>query len=87
MEGFESYLQETVKDSANAEYCPSNLQHSLGVPSETMTALNEVISPKLIGPYSVDTVTQGFPGTVSSRAPRNVELLSASAPRDHSRPG
>ncbi|MFC7129136.1 ABC transporter substrate-binding protein [Haloferax chudinovii] len=66
MEEFGPYLQETAEDFANAEYRPPNLQHGLGVPSETMTALNEVISSEFTGPYNVDAATQGFLDAVSN---------------------
>jgi len=66
MEEFGPYLQETAEDFANAEYRPPNLQHGLGVPSETMTALNDVISSEFTGPYNVDAATQGFLNAVSN---------------------
>ena len=66
MDEFGPYLQETAEDFANAEYRPPNLQHGLGVPSETMTALNEVISSEFTGPYNVDAATQGFLDAVSN---------------------
>jgi len=66
MEEFGPYLQETAEDFANAEYRPPNLQHGLGVPSETMTQLNEVISSEFTGPYNVDAATQGFLDAVSN---------------------
>ncbi|WP_425490624.1 ABC transporter substrate-binding protein [Halorubrum ruber] len=66
MEEFGPYLQETAEDFANAEYRPPNLQHGLGVPSETMTALNEVISSEFTGPYNVDAATTGFLDAVSN---------------------
>ena len=65
MEEFGPYLQETAEDFANAEFRPPNLQHGLGVPSETMTALNDVISSEFTGPYNVDAATQGFIDAVS----------------------
>ncbi|WP_049911489.1 extracellular solute-binding protein [Halorubrum lipolyticum] len=66
MEEFGPYLQETADDFANAEYRPPNLQHGLGVPSETMTALNDVISSEFTGPYNVDAATEGFLDAVSN---------------------
>ncbi|WP_435096553.1 ABC transporter substrate-binding protein [Halorubrum sp. N11] len=66
MDEFGPYLQETAEDFANAEYRPPNLQHGLGVPSETMTALNDVISSDFTGPYDVDAATQGFLDAVSN---------------------
>ncbi|WP_082222505.1 ABC transporter substrate-binding protein [Halorubrum halophilum] len=66
MDEFGPYLQETAEDFANAEYRPPNLQHGLGVTSQTMTALNEVISSNFTGPYNVDDATQGFLDAVSN---------------------
>ncbi|TKX70144.1 carbohydrate ABC transporter substrate-binding protein [Halorubrum sp. GN11GM_10-3_MGM] len=66
MDEFGPYLQETAEDFANAEYRPPNLQHGLGVASETMTALNEVISSEFTGPYNVDAATTGFLDAVSN---------------------
>jgi glucose/mannose transport system substrate-binding protein len=66
MEEFGPYLQETAEDFANADQRPPNLQHGLGVPSETMTALNGVISSEFTGPYNVDAATQGFLDAVSN---------------------
>ena len=66
MDEFGPYLQETAEDFANAEFRPPNLQHGLGVPSETMTALNEVISSEFTGPYNVDAATTGFLDAVSN---------------------
>ncbi|GAA0725782.1 glucose/mannose transport system substrate-binding protein [Halorubrum trapanicum] len=66
MDEFGPYLQETAEDFANAEYRPPNLQHGLGVPSETMTALNDVISSEFTGPYNVDAATTGFLDAVSN---------------------
>jgi glucose/mannose transport system substrate-binding protein len=66
MSQFGPYLQETQEDFAEADERPPNLQHGLGVPSETMTALNEVISSEFSGPYNVDGATQGFVDAVSN---------------------
>ncbi|CDK40484.1 ABC transporter substrate-binding protein [Halorubrum sp. AJ67] len=66
MSEFGPYLQETQEDFANAEERPPNLQHGLGVPSETMTALNDVISSEFSGPYNVDAATEGFVDAVSN---------------------
>ena len=66
MDEFGPFLQETAEDFANAEFRPPNLQHGLGVPSETMTALNEVISSEFTGPYNVDAATTGFLDAVSN---------------------
>lgn len=66
MSEFGPYLQETQEDFANAEERPPNLQHGLGVPSETMTALNDVVSSEFSGPYNVDAATQGFVDAVSN---------------------
>ncbi|MDZ5813006.1 ABC transporter substrate-binding protein, partial [Halorubrum sp. AD140] len=56
MDEFGPYLQETAEDFADAEYRPPNLQHGLGVTSDTMTELNDVISSEFTGPYNVDAV-------------------------------
>jgi glucose/mannose transport system substrate-binding protein len=66
MDEFGPYLQETAEDFAEAEFRPPNLQHGLGVPSQTMTQLNEVISSEFTGPYNVDAATQGFLDAVSN---------------------
>ncbi|WP_096394400.1 ABC transporter substrate-binding protein [Halorubrum trapanicum] len=66
MSEFGPYLQETQQDFAEADERPPNLQHGLGVPSETMTALNEVISSEFSRPYNVDAATQGFVDAVSN---------------------
>ncbi|WP_280585036.1 ABC transporter substrate-binding protein [Halorubrum sp. Boch-26] len=66
MDEFGPFLQETAEDFANAEYRPPNLQHGLGVTSETRTALNEVISSEFTGPYNVDAATEGFLDAVSN---------------------
>ena len=66
MSQFGPYLQETQEDFAEADERPPNLQHGLGVPSETMTSLNEVISSEFSGPYNVDAATSGFVDAVSN---------------------
>jgi len=66
MSQFGPYLQETQEDFASADQRPPNLQHGLGVPSETMTSLNDVISSEFSGPYDVDAATQGFVDAVSN---------------------
>ncbi|WP_244629402.1 ABC transporter substrate-binding protein [Halorubrum sp. PV6] len=66
MDEFGPYLQETAEDFANAEYRPPNLQHGLGATSQTMTALNEVISSEFTGPYNVGAATQGFLDAMSN---------------------
>ncbi|MDB9248909.1 ABC transporter substrate-binding protein [Halorubrum ezzemoulense] len=66
MSQFGLYLQETQEDFASADQRPPNLQHGLGVPSETMTSLNDVISSEFSGPYDVDAATQGFVDAVSN---------------------
>ena len=66
MSEFGPYLQETQQDFADADQRPPNLQHGLGVPSETMTALNDVISSEFSGPYNVDAATEGFVDAVSN---------------------
>ena len=66
LDEFGPYLQETAEDFAEAEFRPPNLQHGLGVPSEVMTQLNEVISSEFTGPYNVDAATQGFLDAVSN---------------------
>ncbi|MGM0447898.1 MAG: ABC transporter substrate-binding protein [Methanobacteriota archaeon] len=66
MDEFGPYLQETAEDFAEAEYRPPNLQHGLGVPSETMTELNDIISSEFTGPYNVDAATEGFLDAVSN---------------------
>jgi len=66
MSEFGPFLQETQEDFADAEERPPNLQHGLGVPSETMTALNDVVSSEFSGPYNVDAATEGFVDAVSN---------------------
>jgi glucose/mannose transport system substrate-binding protein len=66
LDEFGPYLQETAQDFAEAERRPPNLQHGLGVTSEKMTALNDVISSEFTGPYNVDAATQGFLDAVSN---------------------
>ena len=66
MSQFGPYLQETQEDFAEADERPPNLQHGLGVTSETMTSLNEVISSEFSGPYNVDAATSGFVDAVSN---------------------
>ena len=66
LDEFGPYLQETAEDFAEAEFRPPNLQHGLGVPSEVMTQLNEVVSSEFTGPYNVDAATQGFLDAVSN---------------------
>jgi glucose/mannose transport system substrate-binding protein len=66
MDAFGPYLQETAEDFADAEFRPPNLQHGLGVSSQKMTQLNEVISSEFTGPYNVDAATQGFLDAVSN---------------------
>ncbi|MBO4248632.1 carbohydrate ABC transporter substrate-binding protein [Halomicrobium sp. IBSBa] len=66
MSAFGPYLQETQEDFANAEERPPNLQHGLGVDSETMSTLNDVISSEFSGPYNVEAATSGFIDAVSN---------------------
>jgi len=66
MSEFGPYLQETAEDFANAENRPPTLQHGLAVVSETMTALNDVISSNFSGPYDVEAATDGFVNAVSN---------------------
>ncbi|QWC18799.1 ABC transporter substrate-binding protein [Halorubrum sp. 2020YC2] len=66
MSEFGPYLQETQEDFAEADQRPPNLQHGLGVPAETMTTLNDVVSSEFSGPYDVDAATEGFVDAVSN---------------------
>jgi len=66
MSEFGPYLQETQQDFAEADQRPPNLQHGLGVDSETMSALNDVISSEFSGPYNVEAATTGFVDAVSN---------------------
>jgi len=66
MSEFGPYLQETQQDFAEADQRPPNLQHGLGVDSQTMSALNDVISSEFSGPYNVEAATSGFVDAVSN---------------------
>jgi glucose/mannose transport system substrate-binding protein len=66
MSEFGPYLQETQQDFAEAEQRPPTLQHGLAVDSETMSALNDVISSEFSGPYNVEGATSGFIDAVSN---------------------